>query len=103
MVALVDLEVVKARLNFDEDLDDHDDDLDLLIEGASEMVLSYLKLDADAYDGEDVPGSVQTAVIMLVGILKRDPSGKESKDWTPGYLPAAVVSILYPDRVPTMA
>jgi hypothetical protein len=101
MPELVDLDQVKARLQYDHDADD--DDLQALLEAASEMVLSYLKLDSDYYDGEDVPGAVQTAVIMLVGILKRDPSMREANTWQPGYLPAPVTAILYPLRDPTLA
>lgn len=106
MVALVDLDEVKARLNFDTDLDD--DDLELLISAASEIALNYLNLAHDAYDDtngkpQGVPEAVRTAVIMLVGILKRDPSAIEAEKWQQGYLPAPVVAILYPLRDPALA
>jgi hypothetical protein len=106
MVALVELEEVKARLNFDEDLDHHDADLEALIGAASEAVLNYLKLEHDHYDAtdaEDVPEIVKTAIIMLVGALKRDPSAKDSEKWSDAYLPRPVMALLYPLRSPALA
>lgn len=108
MVMLVELEQVKARLRFDNDAED--EDIELAIEGASGAVINYLNggetLYRDSF-GEvvlaDVPAVVTTAVIHLVGIWKRDPSGVEMEKWQQGYLPAPITAILYPLRDPALA
>jgi hypothetical protein len=106
MVMLVELEQVKARLRFDHDEDD--EDIELAIQGASEAVLNYLNVAHTFYDDsfgtpQDVPSGVVNAVIMLVGIWKRDPSGIEMEKWTHGYLPMPIISILYPLRDPALS
>ncbi|MEO8466249.1 MAG: head-tail connector protein [Gammaproteobacteria bacterium] len=112
MVMLVTLDEVKRRLQFNHDADDND--LMLIIEGASAAVLNYLKVPHTAYDdssgevpvdlnGTDVPAEVKNAVIMLTGILKRDPSGVNMAEWERGYLPAPVLALLYPLRDPAMS
>lgn len=106
MVQLVETEVVKARLNID--FDTSDEDLELLIQGASEMVLNYLNLPHDHYDDssgavQDVPVAVVTATCYLTGVLYRDRDGKEVEQWERGYLPAPVISMLYPLRDPALA
>ena len=82
MVMLVELDQVKARLRIA--IDDEDDDLELAISAASAAVLNYMHLEQTAYDDssgeialDDVPDVVKQAVITLVGIWKRDPSGIE--------------------------
>jgi hypothetical protein len=108
MVMLVELEQVKARLRFDHD--EEDEDIELAIHGASAAVLNYLKVLHTVYDDSfgvviqtDVPFEVQTAVIHLVGIWKRDPSGVEMEKWQQGYLPAPITAILYPLRDPALS
>lgn len=106
MVMLVDLDQVKERLRFDHDLED--DTLTLLVEGASEAVLNYLRLGHDYYldsngDVVDVPGVVKNATILLTGILSKDRDGEFMKDWQSGFLPAPIVSLLYPLRDPAIA
>src|SRR5688500_4036680 len=98
MVMLVELEQVKARLRFDHD--EEDEDIELAIQGASAAVLTYLRLAHTAYDDSfgvlvtaDIPFEVQTAVVHLVGIWKRDPSGLEMEKWQAGYLPAPITAI----------
>ena len=107
MIMLVSLAEAKARLKFDEP--DEDDDLELAIQGASEAVWTYLKYGSDdAYEedssgvAQDVPAVIVNAVLTLVGIWKRDPSGVDMKEWDRGYLPAPVVALLYPLRDPTL-
>lgn len=107
MVMLVELEQAKVRLRFPEQ-DFEDDDIELAIHGASAAVLTYLKVPHDNYDDSsgntvDVPYVVINAVIMLVGIWKRDPSGVEMEKWQQGYLPAPVTALLYPLRDPSLA
>lgn len=106
MVMLVDLDQTKERLRFDHDLED--DTLTLLIEGASGAVMNYLNLAHTFYDDSfgspaDVPAEVQNAVLLLTGILSRDRSGVEMKDWEQGYLPRPVTALLYPLRDPALA
>lgn len=106
MVMLVDVDQVKARLRFDHDSED--EDIELAIQGASEAVLNYLKVEHTVYDDSsgtpvDVPATVVNAVIMLVGIWKRDPSGTEMEKWEHGYLPRPVMALLYPLRDPALA
>lgn len=109
---LVTLTETKARLRFNHDVDD--DDLMLALEGASAAVMNYLKLPLDHYDdsdgqvpedqsGTDVPAEVKNAVLYLVGMLSRDRDGMNVAAWERGYLPAPVVSMLYPLRDPTLA
>lgn len=114
MTALVSVAQAKARLLFDHDYDDAD--FELMIAGASAAVLTYLKLERDAYadssgnipedsngDPIGVPEEVQNATLILVGIMKRDPSGAQMKDWEYGYLPMPVTALLYPLRTLTLA
>lgn len=94
-----------------------DDVIVTLIRAASRMVLTYLKLEEDAYlnsDGtmdnesetlgyNEVPEEVQAATLYLVSVLFRDRDGAESEKWQQGYLPTPVVSMLYPLRTPSVA
>src|SRR5688500_12893973 len=113
MIELVTIEQAKLMIR---EVRNHEDDLIVtLIRAASRMVLSYLKLEEDAYlnsDGtmdqdsatlgyNEVPEEVQAATLYLIGVLFRDRDGAESEKWTPGFLPAPVVSMLYPLRLPT--
>jgi hypothetical protein len=106
---LVDLDQVKARLRYD--IDDEDEDLESLIEAASEMVLNYLKVPHTEFDDsegnpQDVPAAVKSAVMLLVGILSKTRDGEAgiiNPQWEAGYLPASVMSILYPLRDPALA
>lgn len=106
MVALVTLDNVKDRLKFDGN--EEDLDLTLMIQGASEAVLNYLGLAHTVYDDSngnavDVPAAVVNAVLMLIGILKRDSDGADMKGWEMGYLPFPVTALLYPLRDPVVA
>jgi hypothetical protein len=103
---LVSLEAAKKRLKFDDAAED--DDLELAIEGASAAVMKYLDVSADVWEEDssgvvpDVPPVVANAVLALVGIWKRDPSGVDMKEWEMGYLPAPVTALLYPLRDPSL-
>lgn len=110
---LVTLAQAKAQHRVDND--DLDSTITLLIRAASLAVLRYLKTPYAYQDsagdvivdsqGEptEVPEDVGLAVLYLVGIALRDPSGKESKDWEHGYLPKVVTSLLYPLRDPSLS
>jgi hypothetical protein len=111
---LVTLAQAKLRLRIDSD--DSDGDLELMIAGASRACVRYLKTGADVFldsagdphldsngDALGVPEDVANAVLMLVGIWRRDPDGVDSEKWAQGYLPGPVTAILYPLRIPTLA
>jgi hypothetical protein len=119
MTMLVSLAQTKARLRFDHN--DEDADLQFMIEAASQMVLHYLKTDESFFAGSefDTGGTwptdsdgvligaseypeIQTAVIYLAGMLKRDPDGVEMEKWQHGYLPMPAMAMLYPLRDPAM-
>lgn len=115
MIELVTLEQTRQALQMTHT--GQDDLIVGLIRASSRMVLSYLKLDEDAYlnsDGtmemdsatlgyDEVPAEVQAATLYLVGVLFRDRDGAESEKWSPGYLPGPVLSMLYPLRTPTVS
>lgn len=97
---------------------DHSDDdalLELLIGGASRAVQRYLKGQAGTVLSVDSPpdsppndlsvvnDDVQVAVIMLVGFLYRNPDNDLDGAFERGYLPAPVVTLLYPLRDPALA
>lgn len=111
---LVSLDQAKVRLRIDSD--DGDADLELMIAGASQAVFRYLKGGTDLFTDsagvivEDsagvasgVPDDVANAVLILVGIWRRDPDGVEAEKWQQGYLPPPVTALLYPLRDPTLA
>lgn len=117
MIELVTLEQARQMLQIPDALTSENDFIVGLIRGSSRMVLSYLKLDEDAYlnsDGtmdldsatvgyNEVPEEVQAATLYLIGVLYRDRDGAESEKWQHGFLPAPVVSMLYPLRDPSLA
>jgi uncharacterized phage protein (predicted DNA packaging) len=102
MTDFVTLEAAKAALRIDHD--DDDATLAALISAASDMVAEYLKDNAPDPDyPETASQRVQTAVIMLVGIIYRSPDGDDNKMFADGgYLPIPVQAILYPLRTPTL-
>ena len=106
-VALVSLEETKAALRVD--ADDLDGTLELMIEAASEAVISYLKDAAEEFmdEGEpiegEVPARVQWATIALVGYWLRSPDANPDGEFDRGYLPAPVTALLYPMRTPSLA
>ena len=94
------------------DTTDDDADLELKIEAASAAVMTYIddddflrdsngEFDTDS-DGvvADVPAVVQAATLLLLTDMY---DNRDGKNWTPGYLPPAAVSLLYPLRDPVLA
>ncbi|WP_322092809.1 head-tail connector protein [Paraburkholderia bannensis] len=82
------------------DTADLDADLKLAIAGASASIMDYLK--RDPYPAGEVPENVRLATLLYVGIMIRDPDGVESAQWEHGYIPRAVMNILYPLRDPAL-
>ncbi len=116
MVMLVSLEQASARVR--RDTDDDDADLTLMIEGASEMVLNYLKSSVDFLNSSGevdldssgtpvgVPKAVMNATLILVAIMYKNreaESEASQQQWAMGYLPPAVTAILYPLRDPALS
>lgn len=103
MTQLVTLQEASGHLR--RDLDDDDDaDLTMKIEAASDAVMRYLEwTDVPA----DVPVAVKAAVLRLVGDMYVNREGSTdsaiSEQFGYGYLPANVLSLLYPLRVPSVA
>lgn len=106
---LVTLEQANDHLR--RDTTDDDADLKLKIEAASELVAEYIKKSADEFivDGEvvadKVPARVRAATLLMVGELYKSREGefdgKLPETYGYGYLPQAVVALLYPLRKPT--
>jgi hypothetical protein len=95
--------------------DENVNDITLKIHAASGAVRNYLGSAADVYFDDEtgdliqdengvntVPFEVKAATLILLGHLYKDRDGDPDKQWTPGYLPAAVVSLLYPLRDPVI-
>lgn len=112
MVMLVSLQQASDHLRRDTDSDDAD--LLLKIKAASKAIIRYLgvygtaflnsadEVDVDSADEPiGVPEDVQMATLVLIQTMYDGEFNKET--WSPGYLPTAVVSLLYPTRDPTVA
>lgn len=114
MFMLVTIERTKATLNIDT-TDDDAVKLPLLISAASHAIVAYLKGQAGDLLGIDSPPDsppndlsgvderIALSVIVLVGVLYREPDGDEAKNFTQGNLPWVVTALLYPLRDPTFA
>lgn len=112
MSLLASVDQAKDALRIDGTADDAN--VLLHLRAASLSVLRYLgdlelyqdsfgDIPEDSNGDPDVPEDVRLATIILAGIMLRDPSGMESKDWDHGSLPRIVTSILYPLRDPVLA
>lgn len=103
MTDLVTLEQAKKRLRVFGN--DRDADIQLMIEGASVLILRHLAGGDDFMRIEPVvvPKDVQNATLTLVGVMLRDPDGANGKDWDRGFLPRAVSSLLVSRRKPVLA
>lgn len=103
MNALVTSQEVAGYLRLDGDADETDV-VSLLIGAASEAVLTYL-------EWKDVPDPVpvvaKAATLRLVGEMYASREGATEGQIQPqfgyGYLPASVIGLLYPLRVPSVA
>jgi len=116
MTLLVTVDQVKMHLRLSLDDCFEDDHLTLLTLAASAAVLDYL--DQAQYDFLDtsgelledssgplsVPYQVQAATLLLVGDMykSREPTASDAVDpkFGYGYLPRAVIALLYPLRIP---
>lgn len=113
MFLLVSLARVKAALRVD--TTDDDSVLEVFISAASHSIVEYLKGEAGDFLGIDSPPNsppddlagvderVVASVIVLTGILYKEPDGDAAKAFGHGTLPWIVTAMLYPLRVPTLA
>lgn len=111
---LVTLAQAKLHLRIDED--DGDNDLELKIHAASGAVLNYVRQSDPAWldtAGEPVidtagepagiPYEVKAATLLLLGDLYKERDGANTSQWSHGFLPVSVLSLLYPYRMPSLA
>lgn len=109
MAAFTTLNDVKARLRID--TNDDDASLDALIEAATGIVINHLKAAAKPYLDEEgkvsgdaeIPPVIQTATIILVGYLYRDPDQDPERSFDEAALPTPVRALLHPIRDPAIA
>lgn len=116
MAMLVTLDEASSYVR--RDTSDDDAELELLVQAASEAVLNYIKENtvvsfidsngdviAEDSDGvaEDVPAVVKAATLYMTAWLYRHRDADPDKDFTHGYLPMPVISLLYPLRDPALA
>lgn len=108
MPDLVTLSEAKTKLRIYHD--DFDTQFALLISAASNAVVNYLDDRAEAVldldsggeipSGVEVPEEVKVATLYLVDVMHRDSDAAD--EFKMGYLPAQVVSLLYPLRDPAI-
>ncbi len=119
MTLLVSIDEARAHLNMDHDADD--EIITLYIHAASAAVMDYIgdnrydfvdtggNLIADTNDPSDglIPNVVRQATLLMVGDFyrNREPVATDAVDakYGYGYLPRAVIALLYPLRDPTIA
>lgn len=97
MLNLVTLEDVKRHLRVDHDFED--EDIQLKIEAASEIIQRYIGQEVKT----PVPRRVAMATLQMVGVLYRDRDNEMMSQWQHGYLPFTVESLVYDLRTPSMA
>jgi len=113
MAMLVSLARAKSHLRITGT--DDDSDVELKLKAASRAVLRYIDSDQDFLDtfGEPdeesdgvalgIPDDIQAATLLLLGDLYKEREGVNASQWEHGFLPVAVVSLLYSYRTPTSA
>lgn len=119
MVDLVTLAQVRMMLRIGDTsnspMDAHPDDAileNVYIPTASQAVIAYLKGQASTVitglanspqTADGCPERVEAAVIMLIGIIYREPDGDEANMFEQGFLPKPVTAMLYDLRDPALA
>lgn len=109
---LVTLQQAKDHLRVDTDFQDNE--IALIIEGASDAVARYLtSTDPEATDAymdsngepitELVPPVVRNATLIMIGYLFRNRDENEGEAFERGYLPKPVTALLYPLKTPAHA
>lgn len=110
---LVTLEQAKQHLRVD--YTQEDEHITLLVHAASGAAMNYLEEGAPFLDSNEEPEmdsngdivgveyAIQAAVLLMVGYLYRLRDNNEGNEYTYGYLPFPVVSLLYPYRRPALS
>lgn len=111
---LVTLEQVRSHIRSDDTFDDSL--VEAYIAAASSAVLKYVGDTFNDTDGvipidtdgiPEVPEDVKIACLLLIGDFykNREPTPDDvvGDQWGYGYLPRAVIALLYPYRTPSIA
>jgi hypothetical protein len=113
MFLLVSLADAKTALRID--TTDDDAALEIYLSAASLAVVKYLGGQASAWieidsppdsppnDLETADERVRLAVIMLAGMIYREPDGDTAANFELGQLPKSVTALLYPLRDPVFS
>jgi hypothetical protein len=113
MFMLVSLDRAKQALHIDNS--DDDSTIELYISAASRKVVEYLKGNASDFldinsppdgppnDLTSVDERIAVSVIIIVGILYKEPDGDAAQAFSQGNLPWMATAMLYGMRDPTMA
>lgn len=102
MVSLVSLADAKRHLYVD--FDDHDFDIDLKIESATEIVIDYIKRPDHGWTEEDVPPLIRAAILLVLADLYEHRGDEEPQPGpADGYLDKTVTRILHRYRDPALA
>jgi hypothetical protein len=108
--------LAEAKKHIRVDFDDEDAEIEIYLKGASQAIVNYLKdgealfMDSDGDIIEDSNGiaidvtyEIKAATLLMVGYLYKHRDNNEGDAFVPGYLPAPVISLLYPLRMPGIA
>lgn len=106
-MGLVTLEQAKRHLRVDDDQTAFDPDIELLIEGISDLVLIFVKASEEDYMDEDgeltfLPRGIQIATLVWIGIVFKNRDGTSDEKLELGEIPRTVSSLLWPYRKLTM-
>lgn len=97
MVALVELEDAKTRVRIDDS--DSDEDVEAMIDQASDILIDYLKKPDHGWTAATAPPRIQAAVLLIVGRLYLDREGQLEG----GILSETVKALVHRDRDPAIA
>lgn len=97
MVALVTLEEAKYRVRIDDS--DSDEDVQAMIEQASDIVTNYLKRPDHGWTEASVPDRIKSAILLVIGRLYLDREGQLEG----GILSETVKALVHRDRDPAIA
>lgn len=101
-MAIVSLVEAKRHLRVEQDVTLMDQDIQLLIDGVSQLVLSFVKKTSEEFldsAGEEVyPPAFKIATLVWVGILFKNRDGASDETLQLGEVPRTVSSLLWQYR-----